>query len=182
MKKVLSFAVVAALFSVAVSCSHDNYVDTTGTLLAQQKIVIDSFVNANQLPLVPDTVSGATNVVFNLQLGDTSRHITNDSSVVSFTLNGVLLNNQVFSAPDSIIKFNFINPSQNNSVTANNLVFSSNSILYYYLTKIGVGGHVTLITPSVWQYGASALAIGNVTIPANSPVYLDLHVVDISKP
>ncbi|MDE1191291.1 MAG: hypothetical protein PW786_04025 [Arachidicoccus sp.] len=182
MKKVLFLAFAAIITSVVISsCSHNDSYDSTYSLLTMQSAQIDSFVLANGLDMTNDQISNASGVVSNLySWGDTTKKVSQDSSVVNFTISVWGINNQLYyTSSDSTLKFDFVNTSSN-STLVNNLIYSSGSILYYYLSILGTGGQIDFITPSLYQYGSTSVTLGNQTIPANSPIYYQLQIKSIT--
>ena len=45
----------------------------------------------------------------------------------------------------------------------------------FALSKIGVGGHIRILTPSTYAYGCSGFNV----IPANAPLYFDITLLSI---
>ena len=50
------------------------------------------------------------------------------------------------------------------------------SAFNFAILSIGKGGHIRLVTPSKYGYGSRASS----KIPANSPLFFDIEVVDVT--
>lgn len=199
MKKVLSFAVVTALFSVAVSCSHNDYQTPSVILPAQQADTINQFIAANGYNMI--------------ELTDSARLGTYNSSTGTISFQNILTQGIMYEVLDqgattqdtvSVAK-SAVGSSASGTVATYNLITDSTQILAatYTVTllngtvigqsstpalfflpqtlpcwsavlpKIGKGGHIRFVTPSYYAYGNGT----SNNIPANSPLYFDVYLV-----
>lgn len=178
MKKVLSFAVVAALFSVAVSCSHDDYDGPTTVQPADQKALIDSFITAENLTnLTQDTATGSTGLMSYVTTpGNLDRKLNDSIPVVYFKVAGTFLDGTPFyTVGSSDLAVNFLTGAYSSSDA---IIFVNASVIYHYLTALGEGGSVTFVTPSAYAFGAQSVSLSTGTIPANTPLYFSQLTID----
>lgn len=184
MKKVLSFAVVAALFSVAVSCSHDDYNGPTTVLPAAQQDTIAKFITANSLTnLTQDTAQALQGYVMSqvINPGNANRKFNLDTlPVIYFKVSGTFFDGTPFyTAGSTDLWVNLSGQGSASSQDALNLFDYGGIVAYYLTSRLGEGGSVTFVTPSYFTYGANSIPLSTgVTIPANSPLYYSQLVID----
>ena len=184
MKKVLSFAVVAALFSVAVSCSHDDYNGPTTVSPAAQQDTIAKFIAANGLTnLTKDTAQVLQGYVMSqvINPGNVNKKFNLDTlPVIYFKVSGTFLNGTPFyTAGSTDLWVNFSGQGSVSSQDALNLFDYGGIVAYYLTSRLGEGGSVTFVTPSAYAYGVNPVSFSTgVTIPANTPLYYSQLTID----
>ncbi len=132
---------------------------------------------------VPVTADSAALLKF---AGD-SIHVTRDTSGVYYQI--IDSGTGTKPAPTAYLKVSYTGMLMDHSVfdTATNAVLQVQ--LYqlipgwqYGLPKIGKGGRIRLLIPSLLAYGCQGAKNGDVVvIPPNSPVYFDITLVDLQN-
>lgn len=200
MKKVLSFAVVAAFLSVAVSCSHNNYETPALVLPAEQADTINQFIAANGYDMIELTDSARIGT-YNSSTGTISfQNYFTSGLMYEVVEQGATTQDTVSvaksevgsSASGTVTEYNLITDSTQiisatyTATLLNGTVISQSSTptLFFLpenlpcwsalLPKIGKGGHIRFVTPSYYAY-MNSTSYSN--IPANSPLYFDVYLV-----
>ncbi|QES89063.1 FKBP-type peptidyl-prolyl cis-trans isomerase [Rhizosphaericola mali] len=178
-KKLLAFSTLITSIGWY-SCVKDNNDNTTNTTYQDpslEKNAIDSFITAKGLNMSSDpNYSGLRFQV--LDYGDTTANrISATTPYATLTYRGTLLNDTAFATT-----------LQSNGADSVNMAIlvQYNSNLYFNtvvgfgapLMRIGMGGHIKIVTPSAYAYGSAAQydANGKLVIPANSPLYFDIYL------
>lgn len=198
MKKVLSFAVVAALFSLAVSCSHDDYQAPAVVLPAQQADTINQFIAANGYNMTELTDSARIGT-YNSDGSITFQNFLTEGIMYQIIDQGATTQDTVSvaksavgsSASGTVATYNLITDSTQiisatyTATLLDGTVISQSSTptLFFLpqnlpcwsaiLPKIGKGGHVRFVTPSYYAYANQSTS----TVPANSPIFFDVQLV-----
>ena len=169
MKKLIVGLVSLITFSALFTACMKNDVDNTPRYQdpALEKASIDSFINAkgyNMVELKENNVG--TGLMYEiLNYGDTTSTgiVSNLRPIAKVKYTGTLLNGDIF---DSSTNANFdMRYSQNYISSFNFAIFS-----------IGKGGHIRFVTPSKYGYGNKASS----KIPANSPLFFDVELLDVT--
>ncbi|AYD46652.1 FKBP-type peptidyl-prolyl cis-trans isomerase [Arachidicoccus soli] len=169
---ILSSILIVLVASIVTSCTKNNMSSVKQPQdPSLEKPLIDSFITAKGYNMVEDPA--ATGLMYEIvNWGDTTHRINNDSTFAIVKYKGTLMNGTIFdsTATDTTRTFNLTQPF---AVQA----------FPYYISKIGIGGEVRFVTPSKYAYGAQAVndANGNVIIPANSPLYFDIQLVNVKS-
>ncbi|MGF7232232.1 FKBP-type peptidyl-prolyl cis-trans isomerase [Arachidicoccus sp.] len=168
----ISVSLFALLLIGVSSCVKNNAAPASQAQNpALEKPQIDSFIAAKGYMMQEDPA--ATGLMYQIvNWGDTTHRVNNDSTFAVVKYKGTLMNGAIFdsTAADTTRTFDMTQPL---AVQA----FS------YYVLKIGVGGMVRFVTPSIYAYGPQAIndTNGNTIIPANSPLYFEIQLVNVSN-
>lgn len=188
MKKI--FLAAATLFAIALTTTSclkggDNYpqpIDPAKEKDTIQKFIKDKGFNMVELKAKPQSGgdSIATGIMYEvLSYGDTAKFRPADTlPYVSIDVKGTLLNNTEFlSRTSADTKFPILVKVSNGYAIIEKPEMGYFRGSYSILTKIGKGGHIRCVLPSVYAYGPNSSG----KVPANSPIFLDYKLVDVTK-
>lgn len=166
MKK-LTFAILTLITvtSIFTSCLKSDVNTTPLVQPAAQKDTIQKFITTKGYNMIElkDVNGNATGLMYQvLAIGDTvNNRLSNTKPVGVIKYKGTLLDDTVFDE-SSNAQFNF---ATTNFVQA----------FTFGATYIGKGGHIRLVTPSLYGYGSQAH--GKIT--PNSPLFFDIELLDV---
>lgn len=167
MKKLIVGLVSLITFSALFTACMKNDVDNTPRYQdpALEKDSIDAFIAAKGYNMVELKNSGVgTGLKYEiLNYGDTTDGlITNEKPMAKVKYTGTLLNGQVFDSAENA----------NWDMRRTSLI----QAFQFGLFSIGKGGHIRLVTPSAYAYGSATQS----KIPANSPLFFDIELLDVT--
>lgn len=163
MKRIfLSILTIITLATALTSCLKNN-VDTVRSVEpAMEKDTIQKFIAMNGYEMTEDPkLPGYMFQI--LDHGSETDTLSNARPVVDVKYKFKLMNNTVVEETEKAT----FNLSQINLIAP----------FTYSLTKIGKGGHIRFVTPSAYAYGPYAQG----KVPANSPLFYDLELLDIRE-
>lgn len=179
-KQILAFS--ALITSLGwYSCVKDNTGDNTNTPTYQdpslEKSSIDSFIAAKGYTMATDpNYSGLRYQI--LDYGDTlANRISATTPTATLTYRGTLLNDTTFA---TTLQSNGADSVKMSILVQYNTGLYFNTIVGFGapLMRIGMGGHVRIVTPSAYAYGNATQYDANrkVVIPANSSLFFDIYL------
>jgi FKBP-type peptidyl-prolyl cis-trans isomerase FkpA len=146
--------------------------------------LIGYFGCGKSVPITPSCINALpfSDSTALLKFADDSIKTTMDSSGVFYQI--IDSGSSTKATANSLLKVTYIGKTMDNNIfdSATNSTLGGNTIVQlipawqFALIKIGVGGRIKILVPSVYAYGCTGY--GN-TIPPNSPLYFDITLVAI---
>lgn len=162
MKKFMFTAGVIGFIVFISSCmksSQPGYITCSGPKPAEDSTALLAYANANGITPTHDTTGLYYEI---LDSGAGVRPTLNSKIFVTYV--GKLMSGYAF---DSVA----------NSANTNFLLSNLIQGWQIGIPKIMKGGHIKLLIPSAYGYGCAGSSTG--TVPPNSPLYYDVHLVDV---
>lgn len=184
MKKLIVGLVSLITFSALFTACMKNDVNTSPLVLpADQKTDIQNFITQNGYNMVEYKIDGQSSGIMyeivnngnNNGYGDTTNFKPSEQlRFITIVYSGKLLNGTVFdqTTTDKPVKIPILTTNQ-----AGQIVLGVIPAFYDMIRKIGKGGHIRFVTPSVYGY-ANRTDIQS--IPANSPLFFDVQLLDVT--